>query len=43
MHLKYNKNEHKKELAVAKTNVKLQNPGSVAFYDIWPGNYSYRP
>lgn len=32
---------HKKanmKLAIAKTNMKLQNPGLVVFYDIWSGN-----
>ena len=31
------KNEHTK-LAIAKTNIKLQNIGLVAFCDIQPGN-----
>jgi len=26
------------KLALAKTNIKLQNPGLIAFYDIWPEN-----
>jgi len=30
-------NEHRK-LALADTDIKLQNPGLVAFYDIQPGD-----
>ena len=32
------KKKQTKKLAVANTNIKLQNPGLVAFYDIQPGN-----
>ena len=28
----------KHKFALAKRNIKLQNPGLVTFYDIWPGN-----
>jgi len=37
LHLKHNENKHKK-LVLAKTNIKLQNPGLVAFCDMRPGN-----
>jgi len=28
---------NRKKLALAKTNIKSQDPGLVAFYNIWPG------
>ena len=35
--LKTTAKNNAKKLALAKTNIKLQNPGLVAFYNIQPG------
>jgi len=38
MHVPERQKTNMKKLAVANTNIKLQNPGLVAFYDIQPRN-----
>jgi len=35
------KNKREKKLPLAKTNIKLQNPGLVAFYDTQPTEWIY--
>jgi len=33
------KQQTQKNLPIAKTNIKPQNPNLVTFYDIWPRNW----